>query len=136
MAIPVTIRQGDTADWTLPLKDADSNPVNLDSLLGYAVFLFNNNGKIIHKYSNHTIQGFTDTLTPKDDPQYGNIRLICESSHTRQFIGEVFYEIKIQIENEDYENNRWTASTQRQLLMNVAASDAAQFTSIANPPES
>jgi hypothetical protein len=137
MAAEDTIfNQGDTLDWTLPLQDANGDAVNLNDLLGYAVFLYDSKGKIVKKYSNNELDGFENTLEADGDAAEGMIRMINEASHTRLLKGEIFREIKVQVTNNDYENNRWSGSTKREYLMTINEDSASQFTSLATLPSS
>lgn len=129
-----TFNQGSTLDWTLPLKNNNGSAIDLSTLLGYAVFLYNDKGKIVKKYSNNELDGFEDTLTPVGAAVDGNIRMINEASHTASMEGEIFYIIKVQANNDDYENDKWSASTPKAYLMTILKDESAQYESL--EPES
>lgn len=123
------IYQGQTADWLLPLNDSEGNPVDLAALIGFAVFLTDVKGKILEKYSKNSINGFENTLTI-DGSAINKIRMINEASHTSALEGIIYYQIKVQLTNSDYENNRWTGYTERLPLMKVLVNESNQYTAL------
>jgi len=131
-----TFNQGDSLKWTLPLKDAEGEDLDLSLLLGYAVFLYDSKGKIVKKYSSNELEGFENTLTEADTGTHLGICMINEASHTSKMKGEIFREIRVQMTDSDFENNRWSGSTKREYLMTIKESEAAQFTSLLITPSS
>jgi len=88
----------------ITLKDKDGASVNLATLDGYIVYLYNKEGKEIAKFSKNVIAGF-GTIT-EITPASGifEVKLESETSKTSP-IGKVFVEVKVEQDDSDYANS-------------------------------
>ncbi len=125
----IEIRQGDTADITIPIKNLDGSPVDLVELMGFAIFLYDEKFQIVKRYSLSPLTGFLNTLTIAN-AAINHVRLIIEASHSKQFAGIISYQFRAQGGNTDYENNKWSASTPIIQLLKVVPAAGGQFANV------
>ena len=109
MAALTVIPQGSSAEWQISIKNPDGSSFDPTPTLGYAIFLFDRNGKLFRKFSNNELDGFIATL----EIAAGKVRMLWEGLHTKDFpAGEIFFQYMHQVENDDFTTEaKFTAKT-------------------------
>jgi hypothetical protein len=128
MAALSIIPQGSSAEWLLAIKNADGTPFDPTPTLGYAVFLFDKNGKLFKKYSSNDLEGFIATL----EISSGKVRMLWEGSQTKDFpAGEIYFQYMHQVENEDFETDaKFTAKSLKTRLCIIEETDSKYINTV------
>jgi hypothetical protein len=117
---------GEDFDLTVNVDDSAGANKALNSSEGYAVFLYYNDGTVIHKYSKNAVTGYDSTNIDTSDEANGNItcRVLREFSdgttYTERPDQDVYVEVLTQDTDADFTNSQfrsigsvygWTWST-------------------------
>jgi len=122
-----TIPAGSSADWIIKIKNVDGSYVFPGVGLGYAIFIYDSKGRILKKYSKNEITGFINSLSDIGT----EIRMIWEASHTKEFpAGEIFYQYMHQVEDDDFEESKFTAKTVKTRLCIIEDTESKFTTTV------